>query len=1091
MCLHTCRHDHSLHPFTMAAPVASPPTTYAFIPPPPLPEFYLPKTAGGNNGSVSSTSAEDVSQALVRTKTKAKVTTQSRPQSSDHNAGAVALPSQQPAAPGDATDETMIKITRTRATSAPFPTLPPPPPGYGDGGGDVPPLAVYHICRICIRPRSARYHREHPIPINGVPPPPGICRRCRVTKIEEEVITETKATKPREKKVVEVVTRGESNEIKLGLACIVPDEDYVPIQEVKERRGRRLLQELDRQQRSRGESEETSEQREIAYRHVRVRETEQTVGPAHAREGFRIPPMPPPQPRKPRTTVISTAQDAIDSVSVQSRDLVMTTAAAASAAMQAQPAPVPSSRSVRSLRVTETVKEDTPKASLPSASSSASSCLDIKASALSESRIRKIAREEVEKYRQAERKLEAHPDAYAHGRMIPVQRRIEHAADVAEPLPWRKESDRIEVRVEREKTYNRSPIPMPRQSEPSQHGHRTESEWKASVMEAEPSEKYTGSGWSAARSQRDTKREIVIERVVRGISKPSESGRASDSHHSRAQPATKAVQDDRSTTSGSRSATSDKTRWARTVEERKDGKVPRSDAPASVKPREEAGWNDASASYTTREIWLPPGSKYDIVEVIEEVELPPEAPSSAPRLRGGGPQPPSRTDSRISERVRELKEDAERQERAQRQDSPPRRPAASTRSSKPSEQGSRHNDYTARTGSGRSSTYQETEVDVRYRHEEVRSEAARGPSALSERTSPSQQSRRTQGNGRTTEAAKDAPKDSERVRAFDRRMAAVEDQRTQTTRSRAEGPSDRERNDAEASNTRYLTPPAPARSARSTRSPDREYVHIERRVRPADEPWDGRLPDDRPSEYYIDTEKLYRFSSTASNADPQPQQKTEMPKRKEVVNRDRREQRNDSPSETSTRVRFAKKVEISPTPPGSDASSTQFRVIGARGSKGRAKEGPAESGEDLIAEYERRGRAMARDRRAAPAVEERAKVYEYDRETRHVAGSFEAAGSRQQAMEERPRLDGVDDAAYRPRKSGPLARALSESPSRERLNEMLSEGQSKVSSNSVDGNGPYRPEEPRTGSTEAWNGRERAPWQEGRSEDLLGDDARW
>ncbi|KAK5127200.1 hypothetical protein LTR85_008562 [Meristemomyces frigidus] len=1069
----------------MAAPVAAPPTTYAFIPPPPLPEFYLPKNAGSKHDSASSTSAEDASWALVRSMTKVRVSKQSRLQTNDDNACDNALPLQQPAAPGDATDETMIKFTRARATSAPFASLPPPPPGFGEY--DVPPLAVYHICRICIRPRSAKYHREHPIPINGVPPPPGICRRCRVTQVDEEVVTETKVSKPKKKKeLVEVVTRGESNEIKLGLACIVPDEDYVPMQEMKDRRGRRLLRELDCQQRSRHVSEETGEEREITYRHVRVRETERTVSPAPAREGFRIPPLPPPQARKPKTTVSSTAQDAIDAASVPSQEIFMTTAAAAATAPEVQPVQMPSSRSVRSVRVTEIVKEDTAKASSSASSSSRSTLSGAKVSARAtsvvfkpertESQIRKIAREEVEKYRQAERKLEAHPDAYAHGCMIPVQRRIERQVDIAEPLPWRKKSDHIEVRVEREKEAVRASVPPSRPSQPSQRAPTAEEEWRVSDAQAERSEKYTGSGLSEARSHRNEEREIVVERVVRRESQPAGSQKSSGSRQSRARPAAKDLEDDRNTTSGSRSVTSDKTRWACATNEPKRTYYPASNRPASVKMQEVVGWDDARASYTTREIWLPTGSQYDVVEVIEEVELPPEPANAAPRLRGGGPKSVTSTDSRISERVQELQEDAERQERAQKVDSPPRRPPASTRSSKPSERDYRNDNNAAGTTSRHSSRYQEVDaevdVDVRYRREEVRSEIVRRPSALSERTIRSQQSRNTQASRQTQEPAEDAPKEPERVRAYDRRMATLEAHKAEAISLREERSTGRRRDDANASTSRPSDPLPSGRSARSARSPgrEREYIQVERRVQPADEPFETRSSGGRTGKYYIDTEELWRFSSSKPNADPRPQsQLNKAQQHNAPEERKGQEQRRDSPSETSTRVRFAKKVEMSPTPPGSDASSAQFRNFGARGVKGRPKESAAESGEDLIAEYERRGRARARGR-AAPAAEERQKVYDS-----------------KPGQEQRPRLDGVDDTAYRPRMSRPLARALSESPSRERLSEAFSDHRSKVSSKVVVGGfGPYRPEQPRTGSTEIWGGSDHASRTEERVEHSFG-----
>ncbi|KAK4998354.1 hypothetical protein LTR66_002399 [Elasticomyces elasticus] len=77
--------------------------------------------------------------------------------------------------------------TTTRAVPAPYevshPTVPPPPPPPTQPFAALTrtgePFVVYHICLQCRRPRSVRYHREHPVPLGLVPPPPGICRRCR------------------------------------------------------------------------------------------------------------------------------------------------------------------------------------------------------------------------------------------------------------------------------------------------------------------------------------------------------------------------------------------------------------------------------------------------------------------------------------------------------------------------------------------------------------------------------------------------------------------------------------------------------------------------------------------------------------------------------------------------------------------------------------------------------------------------------------------------------------------------------------------------------------------------------------------------
>ncbi|KAK4990800.1 hypothetical protein LTR66_006720 [Elasticomyces elasticus] len=77
--------------------------------------------------------------------------------------------------------------TTTRAVPAPYeashPKVPPPPPPPTQPFAALTrtgePFVVYHICLQCRRPRSVRYHREHPVPLGLVPPPPGICRRCR------------------------------------------------------------------------------------------------------------------------------------------------------------------------------------------------------------------------------------------------------------------------------------------------------------------------------------------------------------------------------------------------------------------------------------------------------------------------------------------------------------------------------------------------------------------------------------------------------------------------------------------------------------------------------------------------------------------------------------------------------------------------------------------------------------------------------------------------------------------------------------------------------------------------------------------------
>src|ERR1700761_5559347 len=166
-------------------------TAYITIPPPPLPEFYTTEQRSKeSSSSESSSSAPEVDAQAIVLKTKP----------SSH----------------DGANDVKPRGSRLAAPAAvPLMTMP------GAAGNDVPPLAIYHICRICLRPRSPRYHREHPIPVDGVPPPPGICRRCRVTTVEET-------------QEVEVITESRSNDIKIGVITpFVKDADIVSNEEMR------------------------------------------------------------------------------------------------------------------------------------------------------------------------------------------------------------------------------------------------------------------------------------------------------------------------------------------------------------------------------------------------------------------------------------------------------------------------------------------------------------------------------------------------------------------------------------------------------------------------------------------------------------------------------------------------------------------------------------------------------------------------------------------------------------------------------------------------------------------------------------------
>ncbi|KAI6912294.1 hypothetical protein KC318_g3166 [Hortaea werneckii] len=333
-------------------------------------------------------------------------------------------------------------------------------------------------------------------------------------------------------------------------------------------------------------------------------------------------------------------------------------------------------------------------------------------------------------------------------------------------------------------------------------------------------------------------------------------------------------------------------------------------------------------------------------------------------------------------------------------------------------------------------------------------------------------------------------------RAYDRRMAAAEAEKSRPSKAEQGTPG----------------PVDPRKGHQSPRDDDYEWTHIQRIIQPADQPWKRDPFDTHPGDQYTETVK-YQHNSRHESSDPQPSQTAKAPVHEQDSTASRKAERREyrkaasqssryeaqasasfqqetsersgesrqstkrqeakvSPSEGSNaRVRFASKVEFSPTPPGSDASSAQFRIIGPQGrskSKGRLSGGGWESGEDLIAEYERRGRARARDqdRRGMHAPSANVATRELQAQQGGVSGSWDGV-----TEEEVPSRDG-NNAGPQSRKSRPLAEALSESPSRENLYETFSAYNSSTRSR-LDSYGPYRSEELRSDSLEVGEGSNR------------------
>ncbi|TKA31683.1 hypothetical protein B0A50_01761 [Salinomyces thailandicus] len=1066
----------------MGSPPALPSPTYAFIPPPPLPEFYLKPSKVKNTSSSSSAPPAAISQASAKTKTKVTVSKQSRQEQANDVAQYIANQAQPcPTIAQDATDERkMVTFEVPRAAVM----MPPPPPGYTN---IVPPLAVYHICRICLRPRSARYHREHPIPINGVPPPPGICRRCRVLKVED-VTKETEVIQ-REAEEIEIVRMSESKKIKLGVFHGIDDDDYVSREEWEARRVRKLMKEAKRQHGNEERSESSESERDIVYRHVRVQQKVDCPTRAEQVATNVLPCLP-----KPKVSVYSTAQDAIDQVSSHSQERL---------AANTRPWPTPilpivsipvvgAEASAATVKVKTGIDKDgivkasaSARTGSPSASARSQSTTKVKAEVTNyvlkperfESDIRRIAREEVVKYRQAERKIESHPDPYAHGRMVQVARHISPQANAERQMPRRTET--LEVRVEREKRPSRSPMHV------SHHSHRGRPSSRADVLTAPPgipAELYTSSGWSKSRSSSSSNstngHEVVIERVldhsaqvpgrlVRSASQRDEGGRQRETGHSTV----------KSSTIEQRSATSERTTWVRTRGGPPLASIAESDPCGSVKRTTVVGLDGEQLFRTVRDSSLPRPSRYNVVEVVEDINM---SRDSGQQRRNND----SRTGSRIPEHVRELQEAAICKEAAE---NPKSRIQAtvSERSTRPTDREYWRDGSASYTPSDRASANQD--IRFRYVHEYGQDDVTRWPVAASPRSARSEKTRQQE------TLFPENPLRGGSTRGSDRRMAAPTE--VEQTRSSVCDfiPQETRRSVSGRASERPSAPAGSAGRSRSSRQPEYEWTHVERTVQPADVPWERDPFEHRQSEYYVETEELQRnrghygtavqASRPVSRPETQVQASTRSYQnpRSPSERRFQRQEAKVSPSEGSNaRVRFANKVEFSPTPPGSEASSAQFRIIGPQSrsrTKGRLNGSGQESAEDLIAEYERRGRARARGRRSPQGKE------------RYLDGT-QKASERQKGWRDsrRPRsFDGaaeemppsvIADPKYRPLRSKPLTTALSESPSRECLREGSSANQA-VQRSKLDGHGPYRPEAPRAESMEVGEGSRHSVPREG------------
>ncbi|KAI7316522.1 hypothetical protein KC315_g10731 [Hortaea werneckii] len=1108
--------------------VAPMPYIYASIPPPPLPEFYMnarkpqsyappPSSSSSASSSASSTTSSsdqpdnnDQAPTAVKTKTKIKTSKQSQQQKASVIAQRIVAEAQlPPSVVEDATDERKMVTFQgvSETTPTPIVTLPPPPSTYLD---EVPPLAVYHICRICFRPRSSAYHRAHPIPVNAVPPPPGICRRCRILKVEE---TTTRAAKTdREVREIEIVRQSQSNDIRLGLFTGINNEDYISREKWEAKKARTLLREAERQ-RLEDEGEESENEEDVTYRHVRIRQRVDCPTRAEQIATNVLPCLP-----KPRTSIYSTAQDAIDQVSSPSEEKLVVDSKKTTYDRQPPVAYVPmatgasgqrhglvssqkDATSSRAVKVSTSVTRD-----CSSNSSHSESTVKAKAKvetkvpkpAPTDSEIRKIAREEIVRYRQAERKLQAHPDPYAHGRMVPVERRIDTNASNNDDAPWRK--DTLRVQVGRTGATDQQATERPArkvQEVPA-------AEQKAPLQKCDARVKLRNeSPWSKARSKQDeaaNEREIIVERVHHR-SEASKRDRRDEHVDGRGLSlAAKAASHPQSTTTEQRSTTTERTKWARTGHEADpvSGTSSSSSSHRRHSPQI-AEWYHEGTSMRAKSPWSSGPRKSNIIEVETELELPSGAKSQAGASC-------SHAGSSRREMVRECHGHAEQEEV---EHSSYTRPAASERSSKPTDR-----DYWEVNSEGRVADMRSLasrDIHVRYGRGKLgnQDQVDGRPPLEPERTV------RTE-SFKSSESRPGHMEEGTPTRAYDRRMAAAEAEKSRAGMVEQSTPA----------------PINPRKGHQSPPADGYEWTHIRRIIQPANQPWKRDPFDNHPGDHYTETVR-YQHDYRRGLSRPQSSQTAKAPVHeqdsmasakgerhayreatsqssryeaqasasfRETSERSgqsrlstKRREAEVNPSEGSNaRVRFASKVEFSPTPPGSDASSAQFRIIGPQGrskSKGKLSGGGWESGEDLIAEYERRGRARARDQSREQMHASRAEATSEQHEQQgDVSGAWDGV-----TEEETPSRD-VNAVPLR-RKSGPLTEALSESPSRENLYESFSAYGSSARSK-LDGYGPYRSGGIRSDSLEVgdgsnhhhhghWEGRREEYWPEASHGDVM------
>lgn len=1157
----------------MAAPTQERPKV--LIPLPPLPEFYQKKAEGSSATTSSSSSSSHAKKttksqkggkkpvAAVKVKTKAKVETlpQARPnlppakplsievtaqkiptKTNSHSFPSAKLPTLPPPPPGlELVDQDKmtyryshhlrhvhhppaldIKATKD---SQPHPTriitIPPPPPGFPGFLAEPQAIAqatltVYHICRICLRPRSEKYHREHPIPIDGVPPPPGICRRCRITSVEAKNYH------------TEVIHIEESDKVRLGVSAFVPKDSLYTQDEAGEA--------IRKQQRKgyaelyvRENSSDEDEHERVVYRYVK-----RTTKAA---------PEPPPINRaevsfenlaamnlmndqfSPRLETKRTTQQANVTTDSETRPAQYTAQHVRVTKVQQVDSSKSSSsaKSSKPSKAPTTARPESTKASVSVKTSVAGSQSNVKATAqvttpappvYTESEIRTFARDEVERYRQAERMMHAHPGAYAHGRMVPVapavpvERRIEVVNDTPAPKPWEAPSSPPEEPVFVVRRPKSTPATSKAGSGYADRAPTEDSRYWCNHAETEASSNKSVFGTRSTSSKDSAS--VAGERFTKGPIRSDNSERFEQDVEVRIE---------------------------RGGIPRASQRLPESDPPVSVKLKEVVGFiREEPINADQRSERSSRRHDANVIEVTEEIEIPPGCNLQPASVRSSEPV--------VSQRVKILRGDRDTQQRQRR----------SHRTQANRDESYWGDEAVVKTASGHSSAREKIHTEVRVRSRErpygdQQDTVAEQTEEVFAMPSPRQFLPNLSSHGRSDD---DSWYES-RVKGVKKHQQAPWDLTN-----------DSKRQDDDDDKTVWPADDAPVRPAASERASLREdwdWEYTKRTVTAIDRPPGMRFDDSAPGKEYTDTERMFRRRCPSQSGAPahkndrqtlapssrvSEKQVSAAPSSAKVSVRSRIEQGPPPPqergrgpymrnSDESAHVHFASKVEFSPTPPGSDeplperilqikssshSSKKPDRISALRNQIDGGASEPPESAENNISVYETNramsGRSVngredldyvsARCASSAQgsgvagsrAVEShRSEPRSYCSQASRASGLRGGSDAYGQYDEDEQRSGrsvhrsdtgrrfspGGTETATQPSSNRRLTRALSESPSRERMHQeflraqrercepesVASRGRHDWHEREPDGKGPYR-EESRTESMDALYG---------------------